>query len=72
MPFDFEAVRDVLRCPKSISELALDGDSLVCTNAECRLRFPIRDEFPILLIEEAEELGDAEWNAAISRSAGSD
>jgi uncharacterized protein len=67
MPFDYNAVKDLLRCPKSHSPLVLAGDSLVCENPECRMRFEIRDEIPILLLDEATELTEAEWQAAIGR-----
>ena len=31
------------------------GEKLICTNAECGLRYPIRDGIPVMLIEEAEK-----------------
>jgi uncharacterized protein YbaR (Trm112 family) len=44
----------ILRCPLSPSRtrLALEGDRLVCER--CALRFPIKDGFPVLVVEEAE------------------
>lgn len=46
---------EVLRCPKCKSTLELkpSGDALKCTNPECRLVYPIRDDIPVMLIEEA-------------------
>lgn len=46
---------EILVCPKCKTkvELAADGDSLRCQNPECRLVYPIRDEIPVMLIEEA-------------------
>ena len=44
---------EILVCPKCKGELALNpsGDGLLC-NA-CRLMYPIRDDIPIMLIDEA-------------------
>ena len=44
---------EILVCPKCKGEIALNpsGDGLVC-NA-CRLMYPIREEIPIMLIDEA-------------------
>lgn len=43
---------DILRCPLDPSrKLLLEGDRLVCER--CALAFPIKDGFPILVIEEA-------------------
>ena len=69
MTFDFDAVRDIVRCPKSHSPLIHDGEALICTDATCRLKFPIRDDIPILLLDEAEELSEDAWRAIISRHA---
>jgi uncharacterized protein YbaR (Trm112 family) len=45
---------EILRCPldPSRTRLSLEGDHLVCER--CRLRFPIKDGFPVLVVEEAE------------------
>ncbi len=44
---------DILACPKCKGDLVLteQQDGLIC-NA-CRLMFPIRDDIPIMLIDEA-------------------
>jgi uncharacterized protein len=46
---------DVLACPKCHATLRVDDEAgeLVCTNAECGLAYPVRDDIPILLVEEA-------------------
>ncbi len=48
---------EVLACPKCKGDLVLNeqGDGLIC-NA-CRLVFPIREDIPIMLIDEAFPLG---------------
>ena len=47
---------DILACPKCKGDLVLteQQDGLIC-NA-CRLMFPIRDDIPIMLIDEATPL----------------
>jgi uncharacterized protein len=46
---------EILRCPKCKSELVLKDDQtgLKCTNHECSLVYPIRDDIPVMLIDEA-------------------
>jgi uncharacterized protein YbaR (Trm112 family) len=48
---------DILACPKCKGELRLTGkqDGLVCE--ACKLRYPIKDDIPIMLIDEAESIG---------------
>jgi uncharacterized protein YbaR (Trm112 family) len=46
---------DILRCPmdpKRQSRLSLEGDRLICQR--CGLKFPIKDGFPVMVVEEAE------------------
>ncbi len=49
---------DILACPKCKGELHLTpaGDGLIC-NAPCGVVYPIRDDIPIMLIEESIPLG---------------
>ena len=43
---------EILRCPLDPrTRLELDDDNLVCQR--CRLRFKIKDGFPVLVVEEA-------------------
>lgn len=45
----------ILRCPRCKSELKLkdDGSGLRCLNPECSLVYPVRDDIPVMIIEEA-------------------
>jgi uncharacterized protein YbaR (Trm112 family) len=47
---------EILACPKCKGDIALNeaGDGLICEN--CRLLYEIRDDIPIMLIEEAKPL----------------
>jgi len=46
---------EILRCPKCKSKVKIKTDEtgLRCTNAECALVYPIRDEIPVMLVDEA-------------------
>ena len=46
---------EILRCPKCKSKVEIDEQQtrLKCVNAECSLVYPIRDEIPVMLIDEA-------------------
>ena len=49
---------DILACPKCKGpvELTEEKDGLVCTS--CRLLYEIRDDIPIMLIDEANSIGE--------------
>jgi uncharacterized protein YbaR (Trm112 family) len=47
-----EALLSVLVCPMGKAPLRHEGDVLICTR--CGPRFPIKDDIPQMLIEEAE------------------
>jgi uncharacterized protein YbaR (Trm112 family) len=49
---------DILACPqcKGAIELLPDGSGLLCRL--CRLKYHIREEIPVMLIEEAEKISD--------------
>ena len=55
MPIDQELL-DILACPKCKGDLTLtkSQDGLIC-NA-CALKYHIKDEIPIMLIDEAEKI----------------
>lgn len=46
---------EILRCPQCKSEVKIDDAQtrLKCVNADCSLVYPIRDEIPVMLVEEA-------------------
>jgi len=47
---------DILACPKCKGEVKLtkEKDGLVCD--ACKLKYPIRDDIPVMLIDEAEKV----------------
>ena len=68
MPFDFEKSQRYLVCPKCHSGLVHDGEALICTNPSVRLSYPILNDIPRLLVDEAQELTMDEWQSAMTRA----
>ena len=44
----------ILACPSCKAVVRQEGERIVCTNASCGLRYPIREGIPVMLVEEAE------------------
>jgi uncharacterized protein YbaR (Trm112 family) len=46
---------EILACPQCHAPLRVDepAQELVCTSATCGLAYPVRDDIPVLLIDEA-------------------
>ncbi len=55
MPIDKELL-EILACPKCKGDIRLNekGNGLVCD--PCRLEYPVKDDIPIMLIDEAIKL----------------
>lgn len=53
-----EELLSILACPrcKGALELSGTGDGLIC--AACRLKYPVRGDIPIMLVDEAEKVED--------------
>ncbi len=51
-----ERLLKILVCPDCKANVKLDGEWLVCES--CKLRYPIRDGIPIMLVEEAAKAED--------------
>ena len=45
----------IAACPNCHAKFAVDYDrsELVCTNQECALAYPVKDQIPVLLIDQA-------------------
>ncbi len=53
-----EKLLEILACPKCKGDLTLTelNDGLVCP--VCKLKYPIREGIPVMLVDEAETLAD--------------
>ena len=45
------ALLEIIVCPACRSDLKAEGEELVC--AGCGLAYPVRDDIPVLLVDEA-------------------
>jgi uncharacterized protein len=63
---------DILACPKCHAPLRVDEQAaeLVCTGADCGLAYPVRDDIPVLLIDEARDPSDPAGGVAGVKGAG--
>ena len=52
---------EILACPNCHAPLRADdaAEELVCTSTTCGLAYPVRDDIPVLLIDEARKPGDS-------------
>ena len=66
MPID-PALLDILVCPVSKAPLREIDGALVSTDPATRMRYRIEGTVPVMLVEEAEQLPEAEWKAVMSR-----
>jgi hypothetical protein len=57
MSFDKELL-DILACPKCKGDLTLGDKEQSLDCPKCRLKYPIHDDIPIMLIDEAESFDD--------------
>ena len=46
---------EIIVCPACHADLAVEGEELVCSG--CGLAYPVRDDIPVLLIDEARKPG---------------
>ena len=55
---------EILACPNCHGALAVDHerDELVCLAADCGLAYPVRQQIPVLLIDEARRPDSACWS----------
>ncbi|MDV5122055.1 MAG: Trm112 family protein [Candidatus Scalindua sp.] len=49
---------EILACPLCKAEVRLENDKIVCT--KCGRRYPVKDDIPVMLIDEAEMPEDKE------------
>ena len=52
---------EILACPNCHAPLRADDEAeeLVCTSTTCGLAYPVRDDIPVLLIDEARRPEDS-------------
>lgn len=53
-----KALLDILACPQCKGEVSYAPEAAEITCVACRLAFPVRDDIPVMLIDEARPLND--------------
>jgi hypothetical protein len=66
MAIDLEPFVQMLVCPACRSKLVLDGQSFVCSSSDCRRRYTVKDDIPIMLVDEAQAVAPDEWTALMA------
>jgi uncharacterized protein YbaR (Trm112 family) len=47
---------EILACPNCHGDVEyIEQDSVIVCRGECRYRYPVRDDIPVMLIDEAEK-----------------
>ncbi len=44
---------DLMVCPLCHADLRMEGTDIACTRAECALVFAVKDDIPVMLIDDA-------------------
>jgi uncharacterized protein YbaR (Trm112 family) len=65
---------EILACPQCHAPLRADDEAseLVCTNPDCGLAYPVRDDIPVLLIDEARRPNERAARPAASAGPGAE
>lgn len=58
---------EILACPQTHAPVVLDENWIVSTDPATRRRYPIKDEIPVMLIEESEEMPIEAWREVMQR-----
>lgn len=66
MPISQELL-EILVCPETKAPLVLDGETLVSTDPTTRRRYKIKDDIPVMLIDESESLSESEWKSILEK-----
>ena len=62
-----ELLLQLLCCPRCQARLVAIKEALLCTSADCRRKYLVKEEIPIMLIEHAVELTPDEWSVLSQR-----
>lgn len=67
MLFDPQHLQDIIACPKTKAKLICEGEFLISVDPETRLKYPIKDGIPVMLVDEAVEVPQSEWAEIMQR-----
>ena len=46
---------NILACPSWQADVVEKDGKIVCTNAQCGLKYPVRNGIPVMLVDEGEK-----------------
>lgn len=67
MPLDPQLL-EILACPEDKGPLLYFADEDALYNPRLKRRYPIRDDIPIMLVEEADTVDDAEHERLLAKA----
>ncbi len=67
MPLDARLL-EILACPSDKGSLLYFADEESLYNPRLRMRYRIHDDIPVMLVDEAEEVDDAEHDRLIAKA----
>ena len=59
---------EILACPDCKTKVFELDEAIYCTNKECRRRYAVTDDIPVMLIDESTVLEPAEWEAVMKKA----
>lgn len=62
-----EKLLEILACPLLKAPIVLDGEWIVSTDAATRRRYPVKDDIPVMLVDESEEMNESDWKAVMDK-----
>lgn len=66
MAIDLQPFVQILVCPACRSKLVIDGRSFVCSSSDCRRRYIVKDDIPVMLVDETHAVTPEEWTALMA------
>jgi uncharacterized protein YbaR (Trm112 family) len=61
---------EILACPEDKGPLLYFADEQALYNPRLKRRYPVQDDIPIMLVDEAETVDDAEHDRLLAKAAG--
>lgn len=69
MTIDLSQYLQIMVCPSCHSKLLIDKQSLVCKSSDCRRKFLVKDDIPVMLADDAQTLSSDEWSVLMAHHA---
>ena len=57
---------DILACPETKARVVQIGEWIYSTDPKTRRRYPVRNDIPVMLLEESEIISEDDFNKAMA------